>query len=319
VLENCDAAMMPLVSILIPCYNAAPWVAATIESALAQSWSRCEIIVVDDGSRDESLAIARSFESRGVTVISQPNRGASAARNRALSHARGEFIQFLDADDILSRDKISLQIALLATSPARSVSSCRWVRFVESPQDADHVEQPNFHNLSGVEFLQLFYETGAMMQPAAWLCPRTLLDEAGPWDESLSLNDDGEYFARVILRASGIMFCRAATVFYRSALPQSLSRRRDAAAMASLYRASSSIITGLLTANASARTRAAAAYGWKWSAFELYPEAPALSRQAWRRCGELGGSLRPFPAGRRFHLISRWIGWRLAKRLRPTC
>src|SRR5689334_12629004 len=92
----------PRVSILVPCYNAARWLPATLASALAQTESSIEVIVVDDGSTDESLAVARSYESRGVRVFSQRNAGASAARNRAMREARGEFLQFLDADDLLS-------------------------------------------------------------------------------------------------------------------------------------------------------------------------------------------------------------------------
>jgi glycosyltransferase involved in cell wall biosynthesis len=75
--------MSPLVSILIPCSNAAPWLAATLASALAQTHPRTEIIIVDDGSSDHSLAIARTFEPHGVRVVTQPNAGASAARNHA--------------------------------------------------------------------------------------------------------------------------------------------------------------------------------------------------------------------------------------------
>ncbi|HET7537953.1 MAG TPA: glycosyltransferase, partial [Candidatus Didemnitutus sp.] len=109
--------MSPLVSIIIPCYNAERWLAATLESALAQTWSAKEIIFVNDGSTDRSLALARSFESRSVRVIDQPNRGASAARNAGLRAAQGELFQFLDADDLLSRGKVAAQVALLAARP----------------------------------------------------------------------------------------------------------------------------------------------------------------------------------------------------------
>ena len=308
----------PLVSIIIPCHNAGPWVAAALDSALAQTWRRCETLLVDDGSTDESPAIVRTYEPRGVRVLRQPQRGSAAARNAGLSEARGQYIQFLDADDLLAPGKIAHQVTVLRNAPARTLCSGRWARFADSPEDARWHEEPNFRDLSGVEFLQLFYETGAMMQPAAWLAPRELLDQAGPWDESLSLNDDGEYFARVMLRSSGIRFCRDALVFYRSAARPSLSRRRDPAAMRSLFRSAESTISHLLAADRSARTVAAAAYGWKWMAFELYPEAPVLSRLASQRSRELGGSDRPFPAGRRFHRLSRLIGWRLAKRLRRS-
>jgi len=81
--------MKPLVSILIPAYNAEKWVGAAIASALGQTWRHKEIIVVDDGSTDRTLAVAREFESKGVCVMTQPNQGAAAARNKALSLRQG--------------------------------------------------------------------------------------------------------------------------------------------------------------------------------------------------------------------------------------
>ncbi len=308
--------MSRLVSIVIPCYNAAPWLAATLESALAQTWTATEIIVVDDGSRDHSLALARSFTARGVQVASQPNRGASAARNHGLRLARGEFIQFLDADDLLAPDKIALQMARLANEPADCLASGSWVRFTDDPAAPRLVPFPNSRDLSGVEFLQINFEEGCMMHPAAWLVPRPLLDRAGPWDESLSLNDDGEYFARVVLAGRGIRFCTGAASYYRSQLPGSLSRRVDARALDSLYRSMQLTLGHLLAADGSPRTRAAAAYAWKWTAFELYPGAPQLARAAEENCRALGGSERPFPAGASFHRLARFLGWRLAKRIR---
>ena len=310
--------MSPLVSILIPAYNAAPWITATLASALAQTHRPIEIIVVDDGSTDATLAIARNFEASGVRVVSQSNAGASAARNHALRLAQGDYIQFLDADDLLAPEKIAAQVARLADAPSLSLASGQWGRFTQDLHDARFDPSPNHRDLTGIEFLQLFFEHGAMMQPGAWLAPRSLLKAAGPWDETLSLNDDGEYFARVMLRASGIRYCAAARVFYRSSLAGSLSRRRDPLALASSFRATESIVSQLTAADSSERTRAAAAYAWKWTAFELYPEACALSREASRRCAALGDSRRPLPAGPHFQLLAKFIGWRLAKRLRPV-
>src|SRR5262249_15570247 len=95
----------PLVSILIPAYNAEPWIADTLRSALAQTWPNTEIIVVDDGSRDETLKVARQFECAKLRVITHKNQGAAATRNVAFSLSRGEYIQWLDADDLLAPDK----------------------------------------------------------------------------------------------------------------------------------------------------------------------------------------------------------------------
>lgn len=304
----------PLVSIIIPCYNAAAWVGAAIDSALAQTWPATEVIVVNDGSRDDSLAVARRHATDRTRILDQPNAGAAAARNAGLRAARGEYIQFLDADDTLASDKIAQQMELLLRSGVRTLASGAWARFTTQPDDAVFKAQANWRDLSGVTFLQIHYEERCMMHPAAWLAPRALLDEAGPWDETLSLNDDGEYFARVVLAARRIAFCGAARSYYRSGLHETLSGRRDDRALKSLFRSVELTVGHLLAADNSPRSRAAAAYAWKWTAFELYPGAPELSRLAETRSRALGGNRRPFPAGGRFQIASRVLGWRLAKR-----
>src|ERR1700733_7773261 len=112
-LQSENVNLVPLVSILIPAYNADKWVADTIRSAAAQTWQRKEIIVVDDGSKDHTLSIARRFESGSVRVATQQNQGASAARNKAFSLSQGDYIQWLDADDLLAPDKIEKQMMVL--------------------------------------------------------------------------------------------------------------------------------------------------------------------------------------------------------------
>jgi GT2 family glycosyltransferase len=310
---------MPLVSIIIPCYNAARWLAETLESALAQTWLEKEIILVDDGSTDGSLELVRGYESRGVRVLRQSNRGAAAARNAGLAAARGDYLQFLDADDLLAPDKIAVQMKRLRASPPRHMASGAWARFRRDPREATFVPEPNWRDLSGLEFLLLHYEAGWMMLPAAWLCPRPLLDDAGPWNERLTLNDDGEYFGRVMLAAEGILFCEAACSFYRSGLRGSLSRRKDVAALRSLW-LSTELNCGRMLAAAqdSPRARAAAASGWQRLAFESYPAAPDLAAAAERHAAHLGGSPFPMPAGPWFHRMARWTGWRFAKRLRDA-
>ena len=105
-----------LVSILIPCYNAERWIARAIESALAQTWPNKEVIVVDDGSTDGSLEVIRSFDGR-VRWESGPNRGGNAARNRLLQLARGDWVQYLDADDYLRSAKLERQLQVLREYP----------------------------------------------------------------------------------------------------------------------------------------------------------------------------------------------------------
>ncbi len=95
----------PLVSVIIPCFNGRRWLGEAIESAFAQTWDRIEVIVVDDGSTDDSLRVASSYGER-VRLLDGPNGGPGAARNRGLDAAQGEWIQFLDADDVLLPRKI---------------------------------------------------------------------------------------------------------------------------------------------------------------------------------------------------------------------
>ena len=114
--------MSPLVSILIPCYNAEKYVGESIESALAQTHPSVEVVVVDDGSTDGSVEVVRGFGDR-VVFEAGPNRGACAARNRALVLCKGEYIQFLDADDLLMPNKIERQLPILTRGDADLVFS----------------------------------------------------------------------------------------------------------------------------------------------------------------------------------------------------
>lgn len=111
---------MSLVSIVIPCYNAGRWLREAIDSCLGQTYPNLEIIVVDDGSTDDSLSIARSYGS-DIVVSTGPNKGESGARNKGFSLSHGDFIQFLDADDYLLPEKIERQVALLETEGGDTV------------------------------------------------------------------------------------------------------------------------------------------------------------------------------------------------------
>ena len=106
----------PLVSILIPCYNAERWVAQAIESALGQVWANKQIVVVDDGSKDGSLDVIRRYEKH-LHWETGRNRGGGNARNRLLELARGEWIQYLDADDYLLADKVAGQVSFINEHP----------------------------------------------------------------------------------------------------------------------------------------------------------------------------------------------------------
>jgi glycosyltransferase involved in cell wall biosynthesis len=208
----------PLVSILIPAYNAEEFVAESIESAVAQTWPRKEIIVVDDGSRDRTGEVARQFASKEVLVVSKENGGAQVARNHAYRLSQGDYIQWLDADDILAPDKVERQLAVLreTDSPRILLSSPRgW--FYYRTERAQFVPNSLWQDLSPVEWLLTKMGENLPMQTATWLTSRELAEAAGPWDTRLHRDQDGEYFCRVLLASEGTRFVPEARVFHRIA------------------------------------------------------------------------------------------------------
>jgi glycosyltransferase involved in cell wall biosynthesis len=308
----------PLVSIIVPCHNTAPWLAATLESALAQTWPQREIIVVDDGSTDGSPAIARDFAARGVQLVIQRNEGAAAARNHGLRLARGDYLQFLDADDLLAPDKLERQVRLLQANGDDCIASCAWSRFTSDPAAA--VPDPHrelWRDLAPVDWLVLAAEHNLMMATATWLLPRRIADRIGPWDTAHRANplDDMDYFDRARAACRRVLFCPETRTYYRSALAGSLSQVRSDAAWhaisATLHRSAGL----LLRLEDSPRTRHAAATLLQRFIYESYPSVPALSRQAAARVREFGGTdLQPEfgPARRR---VASLLGWKLTKRL----
>ena len=227
----------PLVSIVMPALNAQCSIREAIESCLRQTWSNLEIIVIDNGSVDQTVNIALSFESPRVHVLECARTGASAARNEGIAASQGDFIQFLDADDVLAPNKIFSQIELLACSPDRSIASGSWSRFAMHPGELTLKPEPIWKSCVPEEFLMTSWMGGGMMPVFGWLTPKHLIEAAGPWDEELRINQDGEFFTRVVLASAKIVFCAGATGYYRTVESASVSKRRSREAMVSALRA----------------------------------------------------------------------------------
>lgn len=317
--------MKPLVSILIACHNAEPWLAETIASVLAQTWPNLELILVDDGSTDQSWAIAQSIAEdhrQGpvpIQLIQQAQRGASAARNRAIQACRGELIQYLDADDLLAPDKIEQQMNLWQQLSDHqrdyALIAGEWARFHRDINEAQFHPQLCWGNHTPVDWLCRIWQHNWMMHPAAWLLPRPLLELAGPWNEQISLNDDGEYFCRVALASLGIQFAWGARSYYRSGNGSSLSGRKSDGAWASALYSLERCRDHLITAEDSPRTRQTCAILFQRFIYEVYPQVPQLRHQAMAQLKDLGPVKLPPPGGPGFQLVSGLVGWQQAKRL----
>ncbi len=309
--------MKPLVSILIPAYNAEAWISEALRSAIAQTWEPKEIIVVDDGSTDRTLAIARQFESDHLRVVTHKNQGAAATRNMAFSLSRGDYIQYLDADDLMSPDKIAKQMEALGQSPnKRTLLSGSWGKFLYRYYRTKFVPSELWRDLSPVEWLICKMQLNLYMQTASWLVSRQLAEEAGPWDTGLLGDDDGEYFCRVLLASDGVRFVPEAKVYYRMSGSNSLSYignsdRKMVAQMHSM----DLHIRYVRSLEDSQRVReACVTYLQNWLCV-FYPERLDIVRQAGEMAMSLGGKLQSPSLSWKYSWIATLLGKRQAKRV----
>jgi hypothetical protein len=222
-------------------------------------------------------------------------------------------IQYLDADDLLAPDKIERQMPLLGEGV---LCSGEWVPFFEYPERGRFVPSELCQDLEPVAWLVTAWSSGLMMQPAAWLLERDLALRVGPWDERLSVDDDGEYFARVILASRSVRFCPGARVFYRVGNTGSLSWGASPRAIRSGYLAAMLSTDHLLRAERSPRTARAAAERLMFFVYTTYPKAPDLVRDAEERIRALGVEMPRPRGGPLFRTVSSVIGWKAAKSLR---
>jgi glycosyltransferase involved in cell wall biosynthesis len=309
--------MKPLVSILIPAYNSEEWIADSIRSAIGQTWPRKEIIVVDDGSRDQTAQVARQFASKEVAVVSVANRGAAAARNHALSLSQGDFIQWLDADDVLALDKVDRQLqALRDEDDERTLLSGPWAFFNYRTDRAQFHPTSLWEALPPVEWLIRKLGENLHMQTATWLTSRALVEAAGPWDTRLSTDDDGEYFCRVLLASKGTRFVPDAKVFYRVTPADRVSRigmsnkKKDAMVVSMKLH-----IQYLRSLEDSERTRkACVTYMQNWLD-SFYPERPDIMADLRSLAAQLGGGLEAPRLRPKYAWMTPILGFGAAKRV----
>jgi glycosyltransferase involved in cell wall biosynthesis len=307
--------MEPLVSILIPAYNSEAWIEQTIKSAVAQTWPRKEIIIVDDGSKDGTAAAARQFASKEVSVVTQPNQGAAAARNKAYSLSQGDYIQWLDADDLLAPDKIAKQMEVCrAGLDKRALLSGSWANFVYRTRKARFVPSPLWADLIPLEWLVRKMEHNAHMQPATWLVSRELTDAAGPWDTRLTLDDDGEYFCRVLMASKGTRFVSEAKTFYRVTGTGSLSYAGGSSKkLDSLWLSLQLHLEYISKLDNAERTRAACLTYLQKYMFDFHPERPDIVEQLQAAARKLGGNLEMPTLSWKYAWIHRIFGWSAAR------
>lgn len=201
----------PLVSIIVPCYNAERWLADALNSALSQTCTDLEVIVIDDGSVDASRAILSGYGSR-IRWETGPNRGANHARNRGLALARGQWIQFLDSDDLLHPQRVEI---LLEAERQCGCGSYVWADYHHFASDQVPSALKDGARLTAHDNVVSGRPFDAHYAPWAAMFRKSFLDRVGPWNETLTIWDDLEYHARIIRETTSFVRTSARLYGYR--------------------------------------------------------------------------------------------------------
>jgi glycosyltransferase involved in cell wall biosynthesis len=186
---------LPKVSVIIPAFNAEKTLRRAIDSALAQSYANYEIVVVNDGSRDSTASILASYADR-IMVADQANGGAAAARNHGARLAKGEFLAFLDADDLWHPSKLELQTQVFREHPEIVLCSTHW-KIYHDLDSVPSLEAQEIHD-PPVEIVADFNRTFALpyLGTPSVMIPASVFERCGGFDESLSTSEDVDLWLR---------------------------------------------------------------------------------------------------------------------------
>src|SRR5438046_5367139 len=215
---------MPLISVVIPCHNGAQFIRETLDSVLRQIFQDHEIIVVDDGSTDDSAWIAKSV-SRTIHVISTPKQGASAARNVGTEAATGEMIQYLDSDDLLPENALSQRAAALQQSGS-DVAYSDWQQLIENP--AGEFQLGNIIGRTIESFdpdPEIAIVKSFWCPPAALLFARKIVEKIGGWHNTLPIIQDARFLLDAAFHGAKFVHIPQVGAYYRVRAGGSLSRR----------------------------------------------------------------------------------------------
>jgi glycosyltransferase involved in cell wall biosynthesis len=302
----------PLVSVLIPCYNSALYIAETLNSVIAQSYTNWECIVVDDHSIDNSVEIIEEYIQTypgKIKLFTNSRKGACAARNFAFAKSKGEFIQYLDADDLLNETKIEYQLNAVKNDFTK-IANGRWGRFYTQTPKKETIEwgphKSLRKDLSPLEWLQQNH----MSQTSCWLIPKHLIEHAGGWDETLLMNQDGEFFSRVITNAKEVIYTPEAKAYYRSQISNSISTFKNSEKFKSLFTTCKKFEQLMLQMDGSPATHLAIANKYQEFVYSAFPLLPELIKTSKQKIKEHGGSNWPAPKGNLIdRLLKKIFGW----------
>jgi glycosyltransferase involved in cell wall biosynthesis len=204
--------MNPTVTVIIPAYNAEKYMSQTLKTVLSQTYTDFELLVIDDGSSDRTAEIVADCADPRVRLITQVNQGVSAARNTGIANATGEFVAFLDADDLWVSHKLETHIRHLRTNPKLGMSFSRVEYLTPDGQPTGAISNLRLHN---IKIQHLYYENLACT-PSNVVVRRVVLAKTGGFDGGLSGFEDMEFSVRVIFWGWQVEGLKERLSFYRA-------------------------------------------------------------------------------------------------------
>ncbi|MBI2258988.1 MAG: glycosyltransferase [Flavobacteriia bacterium] len=302
-------------------YNASQTIVETVNSVCKQSYTEIEIIIIDDASTDNSLELLSQFKKPKIQIIqNKNNKGASFCRNLGLKNSKGAFIQFVDSDDILHRDKILNQINSIDLTDKNvldsSILSSHFYYFDKTISDKKSSKyENNFRDYMPLEWLIAANYDKVMFPPIAWLIPKNIIEKAGFWDESISYNDDTEFFCRVLLNANKIVHVPESICFYRTNNPNSYGSQRTKKAILSEWKVNTCLVRHLLNAKNDDSIRKSLAYRISKFYYSIYPEHHEIHKEIENLLKDLNVEYPKIFGNGFFSKLAKLIGWKITKRL----
>jgi glycosyltransferase involved in cell wall biosynthesis len=204
---------MSTLSVVIPAYNAEKTIIQTIESVQKQTFQDFELIVIDDGSKDNTVEVVQSFRDARIKVFSYENGGVAVARNRGISHATGEFVALLDADDLWTPDKLELQLAALQDHPDAGVAYSWTSRFMDGQKETLTPSIPVFFEGNVYAELLIYNFLGNGSNP---LIRKTAIESVGEFDRACVPCEDWDFYLRLAAQWSFVLVHKQQILYRQS-------------------------------------------------------------------------------------------------------
>lgn len=314
-------ARNPLVSVLVPAFNAERYISKAIRSVLNQTYTNIELIIINDGSTDRTVSIVNQFSDHRIRLFNQPNLGQCKALNFALKNAKGDFIKFLDADDFINEIHIEKMLSVLfaveADKRSKTLILSKWQRFINEEELLPVINRPEWSDNQPIDFLMKAMGNGPDMLPGwQWLIPKNIIDEVGGWNENLGLGNDFEFSIRLVLGSDSIRICDDAIVYYRSALQTNMSSSTKESTIMSVLQASRLGIERIRNYTDNKILKRACADKLQVWLLSYYPYIKrSLAKEVEKQVAQLGGSNVNADWDKKLLLLKKLIGWKAAKLL----